>query len=78
MMTNCIPLTFLRPGEKGEIVEIRGGRGLVRRLYEMGFVPSAKVEILVSNAAGPLLVSINGMRMAIGRGVAMKIIVRRR
>lgn len=78
MRSELVPLAFLMPGEKGEIVGFRGGMGLTRRLYEMGFVPSAIVEVLSSYRSGPLLVYINGTtRIAIGRGIGMKIIVRR-
>ena len=72
-----VPITFLSPGERGEIVEIRGGRGIAQRLYEMGFIPSTVLEVLVSNPRGPILVSIRGTRVAIGGGMAMKVIVRR-
>jgi len=77
MESEYVPLAFLMPGERGEIVEIRGGRGITKRLHEMGFVPSAFIEVLTSRARGPLLVGINGTRIAIGRGIGMKIIVRR-
>ncbi len=77
MESEYVPLAFLTPGERGEIVEIRGGRGIIKRLHEMGFVPSAFIEVLTSHARGPLLVGINGTRIAIGRGIGMKIIVRR-
>lgn len=71
------PLIYLRPGEKGRIVDILGGRGLRRKLYEMGLVPYSTVELLVSHLPGPLLIRINGSRIAIGRGVAAKILVRK-
>lgn len=72
-----MPLSFLMPGEKGVVVEIKGGRGLVRRLYGMGLYPSAVVEV-VSHGFGPLLVRVNGTTtIAIGRGIGMKIMVRR-
>lgn len=78
MRSELIPLAFLMPGEKGEIVGFEGGRGLTRRLYEIGFIPSAIVEVLSSYGSGPLLLLINGTtRIAIGRGIGMKIIVRR-
>ena len=76
-MMNHIPLAFLAPGERGEIVEIRGGRGVAQRLYEMGLVPSTIIEVLVSNPKGPILLNVRGARIAIGRGMAMKIIVRK-
>ncbi|GAB6148728.1 FeoA family protein [Stetteria hydrogenophila] len=72
-----MPLAYLAPGEKGEIVGIHGGKGLARRLYELGLTPGRVVEVL-SSGPGPTLVRVNGATvLAIGRGVAARVIVRR-
>jgi ferrous iron transport protein A len=64
-------------GESGEIVQIRGGRGITRRLTDMGFVPGAFVR-LVSDAGGPgpVLVKMNGTQIGIGRGMARRVLIR--
>lgn len=77
MENNIIPLAFMASGERGEIVEIRGGQRMAKRLYGMGLTPNSLVEVIVSNPAGPILINIRGSRVAIGRGMAMKILVRR-
>lgn len=78
MMNEGMPLVSLMPGERGVIVGFRGGQGVMKRLYDMGFVPYAIVEVISSHISGPIMVLINGTtRVAIGRGVGMKIIVRR-
>ncbi|HEX69069.1 MAG TPA: ferrous iron transport protein A [Candidatus Bathyarchaeota archaeon] len=74
-MSLKVPLAFLSENKQAEIVEVIGGRGLVRRLYELGFIPGTKVRVISSNSPGPVLVDIKGTRMALGRGVTMKIIV---
>ncbi|RJS69291.1 ferrous iron transport protein A [Candidatus Bathyarchaeota archaeon] len=74
-MMSKMPLAMLSENEEAIVVEIRGGRGLVRRLSEMGFTYGAKVRILHSSSPGPVLVSIRGSRIALGRGAAMKILV---
>jgi len=70
-----VPLAFLPESKHATIVEIVGGRGLVRRLYELGFTPGTKVKILSLNSPGPILVDVRGTRIALGRGVTMKIMV---
>ncbi|MEA2090331.1 MAG: FeoA domain-containing protein [Thermoproteota archaeon] len=70
-----IPLAMLPENEEAKIVEIRGGRGLVRRLSEMGFTYGTKVKVLHSGSPGPVLVGIRGSRIAVGRGVTTKIMV---
>ena len=71
----AIPLAFLQEGEEGEVVGFSGGRGMVQRLSDMGFTPSEKVKVLTSSSPGPVLVDVKGSRIALGRGIAMKIIV---
>jgi len=70
-----VPLAFLSENEQATVVEVVGGRGLVRRLYELGFTPGTKVRVISSSSPGPVLVDVKGARIALGRGVTMKIIV---
>ncbi|MHB8709466.1 MAG: FeoA family protein [Desulfuromonadales bacterium] len=86
-----MPLALLSPGESGEIVSVNvqshedkpccGQCGGERhksgnRLEEMGLRTGKIVEML-SNGAGPLLLRVDESRIAISRGMAMKIKVRR-
>jgi len=71
----AIPLALLSVGEEGEIVGMRGGRGMVQRLSEMGFTNSTRVKVLSSSSPGPVLVGVRDARVALGRGIAMKIMV---
>ena len=70
-----MPLAMLPENKEAKVVEVRGGRGLVRRLSELGFTPGAKVKILFSNSPGPMLIDVKGSRIALGRGLLMRIIV---
>jgi len=70
-----IPLAMLPENNEAKVVEIRGGRGLVRRLSELGFTPGTTVKLLFSNSPGPALVDVRGSRIALGRGLLMKIFV---
>jgi len=69
-----IPLSSLPPGARGIVREIRAGRGLTRRLMEMGLLPGSEVTVLF-NSAGPLLVSVRGVTLSLGRGIASKVFV---
>ncbi len=70
-----VPLAFLSENKQATVVEVVGGRGLVRRLYELGFTPGTKVRVISSSSPGPVLVDVKGARIALGRGITMKIIV---
>lgn len=69
------PLAMLPVGAEGRITQIRGGRGLVRRLSDMGFTPGVNVKVVHAHSPGPLAVEVKDSRIALGRGVAMKIMV---
>lgn len=71
-----IPLSMLSPGEEGKIVNILGGKGIVRRLSEMGFSIGEKIQV-INSARGPVVVKIKDSRLALGRGLAMGIIIKR-
>jgi Fe2+ transport system protein FeoA len=76
-----IPLAMLPVGAKGKITRIRGGRGLVRRLSDMGFTRDVEVTVVCSHSShnpshgGPLVVEVKDSRIVFGRGIAVKIMV---
>jgi ferrous iron transport protein A len=71
------PLTALSPGQEGQVVQVQGGRGMALRLARLGVRPGAVVRLVSSGPLrGPLLVEVEGMRVALGRGVARRILVR--
>lgn len=80
-----IPLTALRNGETATVISIdggpgrgrrRGGWGFERRLTDMGLTPGTKVTVVKSAPLhGPIEVIVRGSRLALGRGVAERILV---
>jgi len=70
-------LTDLDEGKKGIIVRAVGGYGLVRRLAEMGLTPGTEVKLLKKGPfGGPIEVEVRGVALALGRGVASRVIVK--
>ncbi len=69
-----MPLAMLPPYQRAVVRRIVGGRCLVRRLVELGFTPNTEVYV-VKSPPGPVLVWVKGSRVALGWGVAMKILV---
>jgi len=79
-----MPLGLLSRGEKAEIVEIRTNRGYCNgnknelcHAEDMGLRAGRVIEMLNNAGRGSLLVKVDESRIAIGRGIAMKIMVRR-
>jgi ferrous iron transport protein A len=71
------PLSSLHTGEKGVIIGIIGGRGMMDRMASLGFVPGTEVAILQNFGHGPIIVRSHDARIALGRGVAGRIQMRR-
>ena len=82
LCSNCLrtreptmPLTMATPGERVRIVGFMGGRGAERRLTSMGLNQGAEVEVIKSSGPGPLIVASRETRIALGFGMARKIMV---
>lgn len=71
-----LPLAFHSEGAAGTVVKVLSGHGATRHLEDMGFAPSARVKVLKSCSPGAMLVMVKDSRIALGKGMAMKILVR--
>jgi ferrous iron transport protein A len=71
-----VSLAEMRSGQTGTVVAVLGGHGLVRRLDALGIRPGRKVTKLSSTLfRGPVILKANGTQVAVGFGMARKIIV---
>jgi ferrous iron transport protein A len=73
-----VPLNTLHAGERGVVIEMKGGRGLLGRMTSLGFTPGAEVTVVQNFGRGPLIARVRDARIALGRGEAGRIHVRRR
>ncbi|ABL78250.1 FeoA family protein [Thermofilum pendens] len=69
-----VPLALVPPGSVVRLVEVQGGHGVLRRLFELGILPGVEFRV-VFNGAGPTVIERNGARLALGRGIAMRLLV---
>ena len=70
-----MPLSMVSQGEQVQVVAIRAGWGLQRRLAEMGLNPGVQIRVMNSQRPGPVVIDVRGSRLALGQGVAQKIMV---
>ena len=70
-----MPLAMAKPGERVVIREILGGREAVGRLSSMGFRCGDFLEIINNTGQGRLIVGHDCSRLALGRGIAQKVMV---
>lgn len=71
-----LPLSMVAPQQRVRLVEIHGGQRLRKRLADLGLTLGAPLRVVQSNGGGPMIVAVkHDARMAIGRGIAHKMIV---
>jgi ferrous iron transport protein A len=70
------PLDQVEENKKARVIDIQGGWGIRRRLEQMGIHPGDEVTVVRYGALkGPILIEIHGFQVALGRGIASRIIV---
>lgn len=70
-----ITLEQMPSGSRGRVVEIIGRGGWIYRLYQMGLTPGVTVDVVMNIGRGPIIIRVMGVEIAIGRGIARRIIV---
>jgi ferrous iron transport protein A len=70
-----LPLSFVEGGQQVVIRELAGGRGMCQRLTELGLNRGTKIGVVKNDQSGPVILSIDNSRLALGRGMALKIMV---
>ena len=76
--SDVVPLDALGPGEQGVVVEMNGGRGVLGRMAALGFTPGVEVTVVQNFGRGSLIARVRDARIALGRGEAGRLYVRRR
>ena len=69
-------MAMARPGAVVTLIAINAGFGLRRRLADMGLSPGVNLRIIQSQIPGPVIIDLRGSRLALGRGMAQRIIVK--
>jgi Fe2+ transport system protein FeoA len=70
-----MPLAMVAPGEEVRLIAVRGGQRMRKRLADLGLNPGLTVRVVQRNAHGPLILAVMDSRIALGRGMAHKIMV---
>ncbi|MGC9516324.1 MAG: FeoA family protein [Methanomicrobiales archaeon] len=69
-------LTQVKSGKKVVIKEISGGFGLKNRFKSLNIREGKEIQVISSGPfRGPLVLNIDGCKVAVGRGMAAKILV---
>jgi ferrous iron transport protein A len=69
-------LARMRAGQSGIVVQLQGGHGLTDRLSALGIIPGKRItKISSALMRGPQTFEVDRTRVAIGFGMASKILV---
>lgn len=72
------PLTNIPIGIKCIFIYAIGGYGMLRRLSDLGLTPGVELEVLSSGPlGGPIILKVRGYEIALGRGIASRVYVKR-
>jgi len=72
------PLSSVNTTHKGKktiIMGVEGGRGVRKKLFDLGIVPGSELEIVRGAPRSPYVVKVNDTRMMIGWGMVQKVLV---
>jgi len=69
-------LSSVPAGGHAIVHSLQGGRGFRSRVANLGFTVGAPITVLQNYGHGPMIVSVRGVRVALGRAEADKVLVR--
>ncbi|RKX68452.1 MAG: hypothetical protein DRP60_17965 [Spirochaetes bacterium] len=69
-------LNEVADGGKVVITRIDGGRNARKKLMDLGMIPGVPVTIIRRADRNPMLLSVMGRQVVLGRGMAEKVFVR--
>ena len=70
-----MPLMMAGEGQNVRLVGVLGGRGLARRLAEMGLTRGTPMRIVAQGRPGPFIVQVGASKLVLGRGMIHRILV---
>lgn len=70
-------LVQLPPQSRAVVTTLPAAHGLARRLIAMGLAPGSEVRVVQNRGHGPLIIEVHGVRLALGRGQAARVLVER-
>lgn len=73
----AFPLILASEGERVRVVAVGDGRGMDRKLADLGLSTGCEVTVLRRERGGPMVVARDEMRLALGAGIAHRVLVAR-
>jgi ferrous iron transport protein A len=74
-LNHSTPLSEMSAGRQAFVHSLHGGRDLCSRLANLGFTAGALITVVQNRGRGPMLVSVRGAFVALGRTEAAQVLV---
>jgi len=71
-----VPVSTLLTGRQGTVHSLRGGHDFRSRIANLGFTVGASLKVMQNYGHGPIIVSVRGTLVALGRGEAALVLVK--
>jgi Fe2+ transport system protein FeoA len=75
VQNGLVPLNTVGEGTDVVIRSFDGGHAFLARIAALGLIPGSEVRVLANRGRGPVLLHARDTRVAVGRGMANKILV---
>lgn len=78
LYVGAFPLSLAKPGDRVVVKTIMAGQGAYYRALSLGIAPGTIIEVVDNTLQypwSPIIVRVRGVEVALGRGLASKIIV---
>jgi len=72
---NGRPLSLAKAGESVRLIRVDGGSSLKQRMVSMGLLPGSNFEVVKNKGNGPVVLSVKGARLIVGRGMSDRIMI---
>jgi ferrous iron transport protein A len=77
MEKEATTLINMERGQRATVLQIKGGHGMINRLNALGILPGKKItKVSTMFMRGPVTIEVDRAQIAIGFGMAKKIIVK--
>jgi Fe2+ transport system protein FeoA len=73
----AFPLILAAAGERVRVIAVGRGRGIDRKLSDLGLTNGCEVTVVSRDGDGRMVVARDDMRLALGAGIAHRILVAR-
>jgi ferrous iron transport protein A len=70
-----VTLDRMAKGTSGRVIDVAGGKGMIMKLSAQGIMPGMIIHKTGELRGGPVLLRIGGSQVAVGRGLARRVLV---